>query len=78
MNLGCGREISIRDLAQRIAREMGFTGSLRWDTSKPNGQPRRALDTSRAERLFGWRAATSFDDGLARTIAWWREHRPAG
>jgi len=78
VNLGCGRELAIRDLAEQIAREMGFTGTLTWDASKPNGQPRRALDTSRAERLFGWRASTPFADGLRRTIAWWREHRPAG
>jgi GDP-L-fucose synthase len=75
VNLGCGRELAIRDLAAIVARELGYAGRFAWDTSKPNGQPRRALDTSRAERLFGWRATTSFDDGLRRTIAWWRANR---
>jgi GDP-L-fucose synthase len=72
VNLGCGRELPIRELAEIIGRELGFRGRFTWDTSKPNGQPRRALDTSRAERLFGWRASTPFDEGLRRTIAWWR------
>ena len=56
-----------------IARLTGFTGKLVWDTSKPNGQPRRGLDVSRAETLFGFRANTSFEDGLRRTIEWYKE-----
>jgi len=74
VNLGAGHEISIRDLAEKIAKLSGFKGKLRWDPSKPDGQPRRCLDTSRAKDLLGWAATTAFDDGLARTIAWYREH----
>jgi GDP-L-fucose synthase len=70
-NLGSGREISIHDLAALIARLTGFTGRIEWDTSKPNGQPRRALDVSRAEQYFGFRAGTDFEDGLRRTIDWY-------
>jgi GDP-L-fucose synthase len=77
INLGAGREISIRDLATKIAERTGFRGRLAWDPSKPDGQPRRCLDTSRAERLLGWRARTPFDEGLSRTIAWYREQREA-
>jgi GDP-L-fucose synthase len=72
VNLGSGREISIRDLALKIAGMTGFTGRISWDTTKPNGQPRRCLDVSRAEREFGFRAGTSFDDGLRKTIEWYR------
>jgi GDP-L-fucose synthase len=75
VNLGAGREISIRDLATLIAQRSGFKGRLAWDASKPDGQPRRCLDTSRAERLLGWTSETPFEDGLARTIAWYREQR---
>jgi len=75
VNLGSGEEISIRDLAEKIAELTGFEGRLTWDTSKPNGQPRRALDTSKAEALFGFRAQMPFEEGLRRTIAWYREHR---
>ncbi len=75
VNLGSGYEISIKDLAETIARLTGFSGRLVWDTSKPNGQPRRGLDVTRAERLFGFRAATSFEDGLRRTIEWYRKNR---
>ncbi len=75
VNLGSGREIRIKDLVELIARETGFTGRIVWDTSRPNGQPRRALDTSKAERLFGFRARTSFEEGLRRTIEWYRQHR---
>lgn len=75
VNLGSGREISIKDLAELIARLTGFEGRLVWDTSQPNGQPRRALDTSRAEALFGFRAQMSFEEGLRRTVEWYREHR---
>ncbi len=72
VNLGSGQEISIRDLATRIAALTGFTGCIRWDTAKPNGQPRRCLDVSRAEREFGFRARTSLEDGLRATIDWYR------
>ena len=70
VNLGSGVEIRIRDLAVRIAGMTGYDGEIVWDTSRPNGQPRRALDTSRAEKLFGFRASTSLDDGLRQTIVW--------
>jgi GDP-L-fucose synthase len=72
VNLGSGREIAIRDLAPMIAQATGFTGRITWDTSKPNGQPRRGLDVSRAEREFGFRATTRFEDGLATTVQWYR------
>jgi GDP-L-fucose synthase len=75
VNLGAGFEITIRDLVGLIARLMGFTGEIRWDPSKPDGQPRRCLDTSRAERLFGFRATTGFEEGLRRTIEWYRKRR---
>lgn len=75
VNLGTGREISIRELAELIAAEIGYTGEFVWDTLKPNGQPRRCLDVSRAERLFGFRATHSFKDGIAKTIAWYMAHR---
>ena len=73
VNLGTGVETSIRELAELIAELTGFEGALRWDTSMPNGQPRRQLDASRAERLFGFSAQTPLRDGLARTIAWYRD-----
>jgi len=72
VNVGSGEEITIRDLAQLIARLCGFGGEFAWDTSKPNGQPRRRLDTTRAERLFGFRARTNLEEGLRKTIAWYR------
>ncbi len=72
MNLGTGHEIPIRDLAELIAELTGFDGDIVWDTSKPNGQPRRQLDVSRAEELFGFRAHTPLRDGLERTVAWFR------
>jgi GDP-L-fucose synthase len=75
VNIGSGFEISIKDLVQKIARMTGFEGELVWDTSKPNGQPRRALDTSRAKEEFGFEAQTDFDEGLQKTIDWYREHR---
>ncbi|HEY7410131.1 MAG TPA: GDP-L-fucose synthase [Vicinamibacteria bacterium] len=75
VNLGAGFEITIRDLAAMIARLTGFTGEIRWDPASPDGQPRRSLDTSRAERLFGFRAVTPFEEGLKATIAWYRSHR---
>jgi GDP-L-fucose synthase len=75
VNLGSGEEIAVKDLARLIAELTGFTGELRWDTTQPNGQPRRALDTSRAEQMFGFRAHTPLREGLRRTVDWYREHR---
>ena len=75
VNLGSGQEISIKDLAELIAQLTDFGGRLVWDTTKPNGQPRRALDISRAEELFGFRAAMPFEEGLRQTIDWYRDHR---
>jgi GDP-L-fucose synthase len=75
VNIGSGQEISIKDLAEMIARLTGFDGKIVWDTTKPNGQPRRALDTSRAAQYFGWRASTPFEEGLRQTIAWYRQSR---
>jgi GDP-L-fucose synthase len=72
VNLGSAFEISIKELLETIARLTGFEGKIVWDTSKPNGQPRRKLDTSRAEREFGFRARTSFEEGLQRTVEWFR------
>ena len=73
VNIGSGNEISIKDLAELIGRLVGYQGRFVWDTSKPNGQPRRALDTSRAENYFGFRAQTNFEEGLRRTIDWYRQ-----
>ena len=75
VNLGAGFEIQIRDLVKLICRPMGFRGEIRFDPGKPDGQPRRSLDTARAERLFGFRAAVGFEDGLRRTIDWYRQQR---
>ena len=75
INVGSGMEISIKDLAHLIARLTGFEGDIVWDTSKPGGQPRRCLDVSKAEREFGFRARSPFEEGLRRTIAWYREQR---
>jgi GDP-L-fucose synthase len=75
VNLGSGMEISIRDLAEKIARLTGYNGKLVFDPSKPGGQPRRALDTSRAEKEFGFKARTNFDEGLRQTIDWFRQNR---
>jgi GDP-L-fucose synthase len=72
MNLGTGSEISIRDLVTLIARLCGFNGEIRWDASKPDGQPRRCLDTQRAAQRLGWRAKVGFEEGLRRTIEWFR------
>ena len=77
VNLGTGEEIAIRDLAALVAEHTGFTGEITWDTSKPNGQPRRKLDTSRARELFGFEAKTQFRDGIARTVEWCRKHASA-
>ena len=75
VNIGAGHEISIRDLAAKIAEHSGFRGRLVWDPTKPDGQPRRCLDTTRARQLLGWSATTPFDEGLRRTVAWYREQR---
>jgi GDP-L-fucose synthase len=75
VNLGSGSEISIRELVERIAALTGFTGRITWDTSQPNGQPRRCLDTQRAWHEFGFRAATPFEDGLRKTVQWYLENR---
>jgi GDP-L-fucose synthase len=74
INLGTGAEISIRELAELIAELTGFEGEVEWDSSMPNGQPRRSLDASRARELFGFEARTPLREGLERTIAWYREH----
>ena len=75
VNLGVGREITIRDLVDLIVKLTGFEGEIRWDASKPDGQPRRALDTSRASDRFGFHAKTSFEDGLRATIDWYERSR---
>ena len=74
VNLGTGEEISIRELAELVRSATGFSGRIRWDASKPNGQPRRKLDTSRAEELFGFTASVPLRDGIARTVAWYRDN----
>ena len=75
VNLGAGSEISIKDLVEMIAKKTGFTGKLVWDTTKPNGQPRRKLDTQRAYDRFGFKAQMDFDIGLENTINWFKENR---
>jgi len=75
VNIGAGREISIRDLAALVAEGTRFAGRIVWDRGKPNGQPRRCLDTSRARAAFGFRATTEFREGLRRTIDWYKDHR---
>jgi GDP-L-fucose synthase len=70
INLGTGMEITIRDLVTMIAKLCGFQGEIRWDATRPDGQPRRCLDTARAEQLLGWKARVGFEDGLRRTIEW--------
>lgn len=75
MNVGTGREIRIRDLADLIAGLTGFSGTLEWDTTKPDGQPRRSLDTTRARDRLGFRAEVELEQGLRRTIAWWEQRR---
>jgi GDP-L-fucose synthase len=76
VNLGSGEEIPIRELVALITRVCGFKGRITWDTSKPNGQPRRKLDTSRAQREFGFTAATTLDEGLRQTVAWYEAAAP--
>ncbi len=75
VNIGAGFEVSIKDLVYLIADLTEFEGHITWDTSKPGGQPRRCLDTSRAEREFGFRARTSFEEGLQKTVEWYRAYR---
>jgi GDP-L-fucose synthase len=78
VNLGAGMEISIKDLAGLVAKLTGYSGKIVWDTSKPNGQPRRALDVSRAKEYFDFEAEVPFEEGLKRTIFWYREHQESG
>jgi len=78
VNIGSSFEISIKDLTETIARLTGFNGSIRWDSTKPNGQPRRKLDTTRAREAFGFEAKTDFEEGLKRTIAWYANERANG
>lgn len=75
VNIGASFEISIKDLVEKIARMTGFKGEIVWDTSKPNGQPRRKLDTQRAESYFGFKAKVDFETGLQRTIDWYLQNR---
>lgn len=77
VNLGAGFEISIKDLVELIAKLTGFEGKIVWDSSKPDGQPRRCLDTSRAKEYFGFEAHTNFEEGLKKTIDWYKENREA-
>jgi GDP-L-fucose synthase len=74
INLGGGVEIAIRDLVAKIATACGYAGRITWDRSKPDGQPRRSLDITRAKTLLGWEPRQDFDTGLATTVAWWRKH----
>ena len=73
INLGASFEITIKDLVELVARMSGFRGAIVWDSSKPDGQPRRSLDTAKAQRLLNWKANTTFEDGLRNTIAWYRQ-----
>jgi len=75
VNVGAGREITIRDLVEMIAEITGFEGNVRWDATKPDGQPRRMLDTSRAREHFGFEAEIGLEEGLRRTVAWWTKHQ---
>ena len=75
VNLGSGYEISIKDLVEMVARMTGFEGKIVWQTDKPNGQPRRALDVTRAKEYFGWSAQVPFEEGMRRTIEWFKENR---
>lgn len=74
VNLGSGREVTIRDLAEMVARHVGYRGRIEWDTSQPNGQPRRCLETSRAAAAFGFAPLTDMEDGLRETVSWYRSH----
>ncbi len=75
VNIGAGFEITIKELLEKIVELTGFTGEIRWDSSKPDGQPRRRLDVSKAKKYFGFEAKTSFDEGLKNTIDWYRKHK---
>jgi len=75
VNIGAGFEITIKELAEKIVELTGFTGEIRWDSSKPDGQPRRRLDVSKANKYFGFKAKTPFDEGLKMTIDWYRKHK---
>jgi len=77
VNIGAGFEIKIKDLVEKIVKLIGFTGEIRWDTSRPDGQPRRQLDVSKAKKHFGFEAKTGFDEGLKATIDWYLKHKPA-
>jgi len=77
VNLGAGKEISMRELADLVADVVGFRGKIVWDTEMPNGQPRRSIDATRAHELFGFEARTPLREGLERTLAWYREHAGA-
>ena len=77
VNLGTGVETSIRETAELVAEAVGFEGRIVWDTSMPNGQPRRSLDASRARELFGFERRAPLRDGIARTVAWYRANAPA-
>ena len=74
VNLGTDLEISIKSLAELIAKLTDFKGKIKWDTSNPDGQPRRRLDTNRAEREFGFKAKMDFEEGLKRTIEWYKKY----
>ncbi|MFA5252391.1 MAG: GDP-L-fucose synthase, partial [Phycisphaerae bacterium] len=76
VNIVAGFEITVKELAEKIAKITGFKGEIRWDNSKPDGQPRRCLDVTRAKEYFGFEAKTSFEEGLKKTIKWYRENRP--
>jgi GDP-L-fucose synthase len=76
VNIGAGFEITIKELVEKIAKITGFKSEIRWDNSKPDGQPRRRLNVSRAKEYFGFEAKTSFEKGLKETIKWYRENRP--
>ena len=78
VNLGSSFEISIKDLVELIAKTTGFTGKITWDSTKPDGQPRRKLDTTRAEKEFGFKSETTFEEGLKKTIDWYKEKRKQG
>ncbi|MDP2232553.1 MAG: GDP-L-fucose synthase [Actinomycetota bacterium] len=75
VNLGAGWEITMKDLAELIGKHVGFEGEIIWDTSKPNGQPRRKLDVTRAKEYFGFEAQMQFDEGIKRTVEWWEANR---
>jgi len=76
VNLGVGEETSIRELVELVAAEVGFTGTLAWDTTKPNGQPRRCVDATRAKELFGFAARHRLRDGIPKTVNWFLAQQP--